>query len=344
MFRRENNMAKEFPLISLEGSPGEIGLKHGKILKKRIEKTIAFYRKIFKKTEDEIFFAATHFRDCIKSFSKDYYAEIEGIAAGSGVDPLWIYSLNSRTEILNTLENECTAFYFPTSGVLSQNWDWAEDMEHLAVIMQITRPDGHKILQITEPGIIGKIGFNSAQIGVTLNFLHINQKLDGVPIHIILRTLLDAKSIDEGMRKIIGNTSGKSSNIIFADADGKYLNLEFAKDTLHLTRGRDNKFLHTNHFIMDKKLNTDKNKFASSYSRYFRAKDMLSEVGDQISDAKTVLLDKTNEELAICNKYVSHDEIDSLGTVCSIIMDLKQMEMHITRGNPFDHPFEKIKL
>jgi len=337
-------MRKKFSLISLDGTSREIGLNHGKMLKDKIEKTIFFYRRIFKRPEREILYTAARFRDCIRAFSKNYSDEIEGIAAGAEIDPLWIYALNSRTEILNTFQNECTAICFPTSGILAQNWDWAKDMEDLLIIMKITRSDGHKILQITEPGIIGKIGFNSAHMGVTLNFLYIDHKLDGLPVHIILRTLLDAKCLEEGLEKIIGHMSGKSSNIIFANADGKYFNLEFAKDTLHLTRGGHEKFLHTNHFIAAERLNKNTNKFAGSHLRYDRAKALLSEVGDDISDAKTILLDKTNEDLAICSKFVPNDEIETLGTICSVIMDLKQMEMHITRGNPFDYPFETIRL
>lgn len=337
-------MPKKLPCISLDGTPKEIGLKHGKILKGKIEKTIQFYQRVFKRPEKEILFEAAHFRESIRVFSKDYSDEIEAIATGSGIDPLWIFALNARTETLNTFQNECTAIYFPSSGILAQNWDWAKDMEDLLVIMKITAPDGHKILQITEPGIIGKIGLNSAHMGVTLNFLYTDQRLDGLPVHIILRALLDAKSMEDGLKKIIGHIGGKSSNIIFAHGDGKYVNLEFSKDALHITIGGNEKFLHTNHFIAAQRVSQNNNKFAGSYSRYDRAKVMLSEVGDSISDAKIVLLDKSNEGLAICSKFAQNDEIGTLGTICSVVMDLRQMKMHITRGNPFDYPFEAIKL
>ena len=40
-----------------------------------------------------------------------------------------------------------------------------------------------------------------------------------------------------------------------------------------------------------------------------------------------------------------HLGIERAGTVCSLVMDLRNREMHITRGNPIDHPvFERIQL
>ena len=36
--------------------------------------------------------------------------------------------------------------------------------------------------------------------------------------------------------------------------------------------------------------------------------------------------------------------LETTGTICSIVMDLEQKEMHITRGTPLKNPFEKISL
>jgi isopenicillin-N N-acyltransferase-like protein len=38
-------------------------------------------------------------------------------------------------------------------------------------VQKIIRPDGHQLIQLTEPGILGKIGMNSAGVGVCLNIL-----------------------------------------------------------------------------------------------------------------------------------------------------------------------------
>jgi hypothetical protein len=53
-------------------------------------------------------------------------------------------------------------------------------MRELIVVLEIRRPGFPTILMMTEPGIIGKIGFNSAGLGVALNWLTCGQPLFGV--------------------------------------------------------------------------------------------------------------------------------------------------------------------
>ncbi|MHA2170463.1 MAG: C45 family autoproteolytic acyltransferase/hydrolase, partial [Candidatus Kariarchaeaceae archaeon] len=106
---------KKFPFIRLSGTPSEIGLQHGKLLKNRIIKTIDYYRRVFKFDQSKVLEQAAHFREQIAELSQDYMREIEGIAKGATVNPLWIYALNARTEILrnaNIFMSECTALYF----------------------------------------------------------------------------------------------------------------------------------------------------------------------------------------------------------------------------------------
>jgi len=48
--------------------------------------------------------------------------------------------------------------------------------------MRIKRNDRQEILQMTEPGIIGKIGFNNNGVGACLNFLDVKSDLDSVTV------------------------------------------------------------------------------------------------------------------------------------------------------------------
>ena len=90
-----------FPEIKISGTPDERGFAHGETLSSEIEATIEFYATIFKKSSDEIFDRAKHFRNVIRKYNPVYCEEIEGIAAGARIkEPLWIYALNSRSEIL----------------------------------------------------------------------------------------------------------------------------------------------------------------------------------------------------------------------------------------------------
>ncbi|MHA2183730.1 MAG: C45 family autoproteolytic acyltransferase/hydrolase, partial [Promethearchaeota archaeon] len=172
-------MEEKFPILDVTGSSEEIGTQHGKLLKNRINQAIEFYTDVSKNLDEDgresnrkyILNSAKNFKNKIRAYNSDYSIEIESIAEAADVDPLWIYAINSRSEIMSNMDDgstECTALYFNNPPVLGQNWDWAADFEDLALIMRLTKPDGHKILQVTEPGMLGKIGFNNSGIGVCL--------------------------------------------------------------------------------------------------------------------------------------------------------------------------------
>ena len=347
---------EKFPVIDVTGSPEEIGTQHGKLLKNRINQTIEFYSDVTKKLDEEgrernrkyILNSARNFKKIIHAYNSEYSVEIEAIAEAADVDPLWIYAINSRSEIMSNMENgttECTALYFKNPRVLGQNWDWAADFEELAFVMRLTKPDGHKIIQVTEPGMIGKIGFNNSGLGVCLNFLRIEEELDGLPIHIILRALLDSKSIEEAkdLAKNVGK--GQSGNILMGDKNGKYQDIEFGGNEVYILDSENNHFIHTNHFLMNEKLNSKPELLLSSFNRYEIASILAkNHQTPSLELMKSILLDNSDSELPICRKYIPGTRMEKVGTVCTILMDLNQEVMHITKGSPLVNPFAKISL
>jgi len=204
--------------ISLSGRPEEIGRQHGQLLAEQIHRNIDFYKSIFLKSfgdESQILSAARHFKDSIQAYNPNYVLEIDNIALGAAVsEPLWLYAINSRTELsmLNGLQ-ECTAIVCPRKNYLAQTWDWAQKLEGSFFIMKISFPDGHQILQLSEAGMIGKIGLNNQGLGVTLNYLY-DEHVDfsTVPIHILLRQVLECRTLEEAQNA--ARRSGSSLRVI----------------------------------------------------------------------------------------------------------------------------------
>ncbi|OLS21226.1 MAG: hypothetical protein HeimC2_34440 [Candidatus Heimdallarchaeota archaeon LC_2] len=291
---------------------------------------------------------ASKFMKTIATENKEFVEEIEGIAEGADVDPLWIYALNSRSEIMSNMENgstECTALYFKESKLLGQNWDWAADFEELAVIMQIKLNNGVEILQITEPGIIGKIGFNNFGLGVSLNFLHVSEPLNGFPIHLILRSILEKESFSQAIKWVNNLIVGCAGNIIIADNNGNYQDIEFGGEKLYFLEVNKSVFMHTNHFLKNITLNQQPENMESSFSRYEKASSLISNLTDQsLENMKNILSDESDTEFPICRKYIQGKTMEDVGTVCTIIMDLEKLELNITKGSPSNNNFSKIKL
>ncbi len=347
---------EKFPLIQLSGTHREIGYQHGKLLKERIQKSINFYTDVTKQldemgrkeNEKQILEFSKKFKNIIISENQLLSDEIEGIAQGAEVDPLWIYALNSRSEIMSNMHTgstECTALYFKETTLLGQNWDWAEDFEDLAVIMQIKLNNGVEMLQMTEPGIIGKIGFNNHGIGVSLNFLQVSQSLTGFPIHLILRSILEKTSFSEAVEWVKELSVGCAGNIIIADKNGNYQDIEFGGTKSYFLDTSPSTFMHTNHFIMNSILNTNTEDLQSSFNRYYKASDLLTDLTDQSMENMTnILSDDSNSEFPICRKYIQGKTMEDVGTVCTIIMNLQKLEMNITKGTPLHHGFSKVGL
>jgi isopenicillin-N N-acyltransferase-like protein len=334
-----------FPVIEIKGAAAERGRQHGTILRERIHRTLEFYKEQFQLPEKEILSISDQFRKATKAFREELYHEIEALAQAAEVDPLWIYALNGRTELLNLNPMECTTLVFKKQRLMGQNWDWHSEMEELAVILDIENEDGHRILTMTEPGMIGKIGMNHRGVGVCLNFMTIEDyQPSGIPLHVILRSIMDSKSVSEAQALIEPHLYGKVGNIVISNGKGDIVDLELGGHEF-FSVPVDDLFVHTNHFLT--KVDYDLKLFPSSTGRYRRAKELLGRLNDPCIDSlKEILKDRGNGEAPICRTRFSHPWLidDHSLTVSTIVMDLKNLQFHITRGNPFDNPFTVFSL
>jgi len=334
--------------VEVEGDSYQIGLQHGLKLRNSIQVTIQNYKKLFRLPEEKIFYYATHFENLIKEFDQSYANEIEGIAEGALVDKRWIYALNSRTEIMdNSLlpmnDQECSTIFFSDNKILGQNWDWYRDFESLATIIKIKRKEKGKIfpeiLMMTEPGIIGKIGMNSNGIGCCLNKIVLNTKIEhlGLPVHIRLRAALDSNSIQEFETKTISWWSGTASAIFIGSSDGQSLHLEFAGEKFFQERRKSpsmEKLFRTNHYLLSFGTQVNEIKRINSLERYenLQRYNLLNEKkSGSVEMIKEILLDKSEGEKAICRDY-KNDPHGEIGTLCSIIMDLPNLNFYFKRS------------
>jgi isopenicillin-N N-acyltransferase-like protein len=218
--------------VKLTGSSEEIGYQHGNLLNDRVQAVWKFYSDImFDNNLDFLQQYGDQYLDTIHSFFPGYGIEIEALAQAAGLEAWQIAVLNARTELLHRLVDtfkagECTTAFLPNKRVLGQNWDWTGPLESLVVVMEIERRDGHRIIQITEPGIIGKIGLNSEGIGVCLNILSGAASKVSVPIHILLRMVLDSRSL-----KNVGKRIESISSVV----------MDLPHRTAHISVGNPNK-------------------------------------------------------------------------------------------------------
>ncbi len=332
------------PLIRLQGSHDDLGFQHGTRLKRRIRANYAFYTEklmVLRGFDLEPF--GRQFLDCVRGRFPHYAREMEAIAVGADMPAWQISVLNARTEIfVKTLEAmiaECTVCYCPHSGLLGENWDWMKESEALLVMLEMTHEDGHRLMMVAEPGIIGKVGINSAGLAVALNILHGNEFQVAVPIHVLLRALLDSRSLAEAHALLETEPVCAFSNVMVADAEGAVLDMEFMGSKRQWVSYGDEAPVHTNHFLGLERNERNNPMYAGSVRRLQRVRQLRDERDDEgLARMQRLLADRDGGKDAICSPF--HEQLHfQVGTVSSLIMDPRNRTLRATPGSPrhFDY-------
>jgi isopenicillin-N N-acyltransferase-like protein len=339
-----------FPQFRFDGAPQERGRAYGAQLRERIRATYSLYAETLfagsPLSMAEIERRAEHVRALIADFSSDYVAELDAVAAGAEMPRWQIYALNARTEILNAPLAECTALYFQDTAILGQNWDWVSALEELAVLVTWGLPDGSTVLAFTEPGMLGKIGLNDRGIGVCLNFLVSAHELDGLPVHILTRALLDCGTLDEARAMLKRAGFGKSSHFLVADDGGNCCSVEFADGDRFEAAPQDGVLLHTNHCIAPAAV--DKAALIpTTVERYDQGREWLGRTSKRdLETMKRILLDDSEGPTSINSSYHPEEVLNNqdVGTCATILMDLGARQMQIKKGPGRDGEFAGIAL
>jgi isopenicillin-N N-acyltransferase-like protein len=263
-------------------------------------------------------------------------AEIEGIAAGAGLETWQVAALNARTEILARGRGECSTFVCLPRTI--QTWDWHEHLDDVTFVWELEPRPGHTVRTFTEYGIVGKIGINGAGLGLHLNILHHASDGEGVgvPIHVVARRILDeASSVDEAA-EIARSADVCASTVMTAVDRTSAACLELCPDGLAEIRPEDGVLLHTNHFL-DPRLAQGEDTHEEDPGSWDRLERLQQRVGelraarDHVELAEAML----HHDAPIC----CHPEDgapfgDRYATLAMISFDLDARLMHVRAGGP----------
>ncbi len=206
----------------------------------------------------------------IAAWGPELGEEIEGIAAGAGIAPEAVAALNARTELLARVararregaRGECSVLVALEAegerplGV--QTWDWHEELSATWLIWGFATAAGMRVQTLTEAGILGKVGINSAGLAVLLNVLHHADDASvplGVPIHVLLRRILaESESIFDAQKLIASAPMAASSAVTLIAAEGgeeTALTAELRPAAVpgYVLPDEAGLLVHTNHFL-----------------------------------------------------------------------------------------------
>ncbi|RMY16428.1 hypothetical protein D0866_13673 [Hortaea werneckii] len=336
--------------IKCSGSPYEIGLQHGHTAKQQVAGTIGFYANMFKETSHmswpKVQELAMSFEPVMRRKWPAYLEEIQGLADGAGVQLADIIAVNVRTEIAFGLFSDgCTSLSWRTakSSFLAQNWDWMEEQKPHLIVLEIEQRGKPTIKMITEAGLIGKIGLNSAGVGICLNAIKA-QGMDPtrIPCHLGLRLALESHSREEAVQKLEKYGVASACHMLIADATGG-VGLEWS--SVEVQRVRMNglrQVFHSNHYLAKHLGVHDTNWLPDSNFRLTRIEQLCKglEPEPSVEALHECFKDEMNYPGAICRAEVNGN---STATLFNIVMDLQVPEAKVVLGRPVA-PEEVMRL
>lgn len=347
--------ARELKTVTFSGSGYELGLQHGKELKKEIGEIIEAWKKNttsqLRKDADLVlkeFFEYAEFIESIKKWTPELYEEVRGIAEGSNQELNDVLVLNLLDEFwvyINNLNNHhCSSVGIPSRngkpGYISQNMDLENYTDGFQVLMRLNRTESRpEQLILTHPGLIALNGLNKEGIGVCVNTLmQLKASSKGLPVAFVIRRILNSTDKNDLLSFIQSVNHASGQNYILGIRGEVYDFEASANKVVQFNPMNENGTVyHTNHPIVnddikpwfkkyDPNLNEKlKPKNSNSHLRFKAVENRLAsnlEVSDLL--IKEALRSKDNRNNPVCRA----NNQDGRGfTFASIIMTLSKIRI-----------------
>jgi isopenicillin-N N-acyltransferase-like protein len=345
-------------LIEIEGEAYDRGHQYGARAAVAIRRNVEAYLRLVQfhagLDREATLQAAKAFGPILEARTPDLLLEMRGIADAAGCSLVEIVLINARSEIMSTVD-ECTALAAGPSVtsrgqvLLGQNWDWYTAVESEPVLLRIRQPEKPEIITLAEAGQVGKIGLNSAGLGVCLNFLSHADRGQGMPVHVILRQMLGCAHLGEAIHAACSVPRGGAANVLLAHAAGEILDLELTATHADFIYADDGWLVHTNHFESVQLRGGDAGLATSmsTVARAARARRLLAASPGDISldTFHRILADHTYGNYAICrHAALGEPVLQQSATRASMVMDLGARTIYVAAGQPCQEEYRLVAL
>ncbi len=226
----------DLPVLTVSGSPDEIGAAVGELALKPSARILSFPRELLQAEKIEatwpLFVRAG--KGMLRHFPDDYRTEMDAISRAAGADPNVLTVANTFFDLKNTFECSALLVEAPrsaTGGVLfGRNLDYPSlGYAHHHTLATVYRPTGkHAFVSVGFPGMVGVIsGMNDA--GLCIAVLEVydakegERRFDsqGVPYALCNRRLLEECTTIAGAKKLLESMHRTSLiNLPVADRTG----------------------------------------------------------------------------------------------------------------------------
>ncbi|MFI6880966.1 C45 family autoproteolytic acyltransferase/hydrolase [Streptomyces sp. NPDC050400] len=327
--------------------PHERGVARGALLRDGIPGALDVYARLFALGGIDLAGArddAERALDAIDAFRPAARAEIAGIAAGAGVEEWQAGVLNARTEILARSTavppGECTTVV--RGGIGAQTWDWHVELKPYWHTLE-SRGARHTVVGLTEHGILGKMGVNSAGLALHFNILgHLRDRVGGVPVHVLAATVLaEAGSAAEAVAIVRSAPLASSGSFALFDAAGDAVLLDISPVGVHEIRpdAMTGALLRTNHFLTPS-LTADEKSWLyqpdSGERRAFMAQRLQGELPSTVDELAALLVTGDGEPPVTCLPDPAKPLGQRWASLATVTLDPATRTARVLDGTPAD--------
>ena len=346
-------------VVDVSGKPFAMGRQAGqkcaakaKQYRKAMSASIEYYTGMnWQKAVDR----AKEYIPFAESFYPDFVEELKGYAAGAKLAPEEVFAMACH-ELLSlkgfkgctdvVVNGDVTADGRVLAG---HNEDWDASCLPMVVLLR-ARPTGKpSFISTSYAGLLPSTGMNDRGISLTGNALSPNDTRLGIPKIFPVRKVLEAKTIGQALEYATPKERASSYNNICSDRSGEVYSLEGSATDCACIYACDGYLVHTNHYVAEKMLKYEENPGAVTCStiRYNRALRLIkAQLGEVTVESMIGLFkDHVNRPDSICrHRNRSLHPLDSCETIFSTIYDLKNLEVHVCRGNPCRGTYVTVPL
>ncbi len=358
----------QIPIISVRGDPYTRGLQHGSQAKDLISRNISYYLHLWKTYlgmgRGEVLAQAGEFIPHIEAYDREIMEELRGMADGAEASLEEVVALNSRYELVwarmaeHVGRGECTSVAVApeasSSGqtLMGQNWDYKPRLSGQCIILEILQDGGPNIVTHVEAGTVGKMGMNSAGIGLCINALISDRDrfAPKTPILAICRGILNAWSLSDALGAVLSARRSVSANLLISHEEGEMIDLEITPDEVGFIYPDRGVLVHSNHFIALRSRGIKDRGISlcpDTLIRFERAKRLISRrIGNiDVETLKEIFRDHFNWPNSICR----HEDIRfhqdlQLKTLASMVMNLNERTIYISNGPPCENEYLELKF
>lgn len=334
---------KPIPLLKISGSHFEAGRQIGAATIDTLRQPVA---PPAGRTWEDMRHLAQPYLAATQTVLPWLHQEMEGIAAGSGVDLLDLYA-HATEEIWEPLPSpflpgergRCSDFAagppatFDGGVWLAHNNDLGPEVRGRVVAVEWQVEDQPRLFTLGVGPFIS-IGYNAAGLALTGNEVSPNDDKIGVPRLLVVRDILAQRTAQAALAAAARPERASSYNQLISHADGTIVNFEGSATAYELIYAQAGWTVHTNHYCSAKMVayERDPTETRGSCLRYERARELMATRSGPVTPEmlKAFLSDHTNAPDSLC-RHNGESE-----TVFWAIIDLSHGAIEYGRGQPCD--------